>query len=225
MPYKRRYKRKRRRRKRRYKRKSRKGGYAVVIRGPSAFPDRYRAKLKWVNHQGLTPGTATGTLVFRMNSCFDPGFTSGSSQPQGFDELASLYNRYRVFASSITIHITNFTVDMGMRFVLFPTNESAVNGVSNVLSSPYAKFKHVGSPTGIDVGTMKHYMTVSKMRGQRGVSTDMDWTGSTGGNPQRIVFWGLSFESSNRVDALDIALLIQMTFYVEFTDRVQLALS
>jgi len=49
--------------------------------------------------ESFTVAGALGAMtnqVFRLNSLYDPDFTGGGHQPMGFDQLAGLYNRYRV---------------------------------------------------------------------------------------------------------------------------------
>jgi len=44
--------------------------------------------------------------VFRANSCFDPDFTGGGAQPRGFDQWMTIYSKYVVMKSKITVHFT-----------------------------------------------------------------------------------------------------------------------
>lgn len=46
----------------------------------------------------ITTNAVTGQYVFNLNSLFDPDRTGIGHQPYGFDNLALLYNRYRVIS-------------------------------------------------------------------------------------------------------------------------------
>lgn len=45
-------------------------------------------------------------VTFRLNSLFDPNYTSTGHQPMGFDQLAALYNRYRVDKCTVEVFAT-----------------------------------------------------------------------------------------------------------------------
>ncbi len=230
MPYKRKYKKRRFRgsgRARGYKRKSkRKRINSVIVRGPSMTADKYLCKLKFVEQLSVAPASTHQIKIFhRMNSVFDPDGTGSGAQPQGFDELAVLYNRYRVFSSAYKLHVNNTTAGIGLNIVLYPSTNSTVKAVSSALSSPYAKHVMLGSPGGIDRGMIKSYSSLQSIRGQSNVTTDMDFTGAVTGNPSRQAYWDLVIETADSTTFLTCEIIIQITYYVEFTDRKQLALS
>lgn len=49
-----------------------------------------------------TAGAITDN-IYSQNDLFDPNVTGTGHQPMGFDQLAVLYNRYRVFGSKVTL--------------------------------------------------------------------------------------------------------------------------
>jgi len=65
--------------------------------GDFGFPDRLQTKLRYCDVVTLTPTTGgRSSWAFRMNSLFDPDFTSTGHQPMWFDQLAAVYKAYRV---------------------------------------------------------------------------------------------------------------------------------
>lgn len=74
---------------------------------------RYLTKLVYCDRLAI-PSTITTDISscyqFRLNSIYDPDLTSTGHQPLGRDQLALLYNRYRVFAVDwqITVFPVNF---------------------------------------------------------------------------------------------------------------------
>lgn len=64
-----------------------------------------RVKMKYTDGVLLTTTTGIGvtTYAFRANSLFDPDQTGTGHQPYRFDQLAAIYQRYRVLKSKITV--------------------------------------------------------------------------------------------------------------------------
>lgn len=68
------------------------------------FPDRLTTNLVYTEDIILTP-TQLNPLQgasYRLTSCFDPQNALGGGQPQYFDQLAGVYDRYKVNGSKIT---------------------------------------------------------------------------------------------------------------------------
>jgi len=60
---------------------------------------RLMTRLKYCDYQTLTTAAGPGFINYdwNLNGLFDPNLTGTGHQPRGFDQLAALYNRYRVF--------------------------------------------------------------------------------------------------------------------------------
>ena len=75
---------------------------AFVPRGPlvkaSPFPDSITVALPYCANLSYSTGavSAMTNQSWSMNSVFDPDYTGGGHQPQGFDEYSALYDSYRV---------------------------------------------------------------------------------------------------------------------------------
>lgn len=86
---------------------ARNGNYAStwnVRQAGSWFPDRVRIPLKWTLDFTMSSTLGVGSQAsFIANSISDPGGSTASTQPYGYDILIQMYNRYRVFASSIEV--------------------------------------------------------------------------------------------------------------------------
>jgi len=103
--------------KRRAKRSTR---TTMVNRNPSVLiAPRYITKLKYAERYSFSaPGSnLAGVQVFNLNSIFDPDRTGVGHQPLGRDQLALLYNRYRVFAVSWQIAFQPSATAAGTLFV------------------------------------------------------------------------------------------------------------
>lgn len=88
------------RRRRQMRRNNRRGlssrALTTVNRSLQPFPNRYICKMKYSTN--VTTDAVTGQYVFNLNSLYDPDRTGIGHQPYGYDNLALLYNRYRVIS-------------------------------------------------------------------------------------------------------------------------------
>lgn len=133
------------RRARKLARRGRKRRTALVNYALSPFAQRYICKMKYAEVRQIT-GPALGGLVqynFRLNSIFDPNLTGVGHQPYGYDQLADLYNRYRVF--KVDYAISGYCSDGSVNYAVvgaLPANEPVVvsGGVSELMENPRAKY-------------------------------------------------------------------------------------
>jgi hypothetical protein len=91
--------------KKKYKRKAMvtKPAQSLAVAGPRPYPAYYRCKLTYATFLNLDPTISTTgtTWYFSANSLFDPDVSGTGHQPLGFDQLAAVYNKYRVLKSHI----------------------------------------------------------------------------------------------------------------------------
>ncbi len=71
--------------------------------------------------------------IFNLNSCFDPNRTGTGHQPYGFDQLAALYNRYRVLKVKWTI-VFGPTSNLPVYCVVVPVNGLLATNITGVSS-------------------------------------------------------------------------------------------
>lgn len=116
-----------------------------INRSLQPFAQRYVAKLKY-SEVRVVSGPVGGGLVqynYRLNSINDPNLTGGGHQPYGHDELAALYNRYRVFRVDYAISALNSDGSINYSVVAaMPANEQVATfaGVADIMESPRTKF-------------------------------------------------------------------------------------
>uniref|UniRef100_UPI00404766F7 hypothetical protein n=1 Tax=Polaribacter sp. TaxID=1920175 RepID=UPI00404766F7 len=201
--------------------------YALYNNGPTAIPDEYHCKLKY-NATGTITSTSgvPGLQQFRGNSLFDPDFTGTGTQPTSFDELAGLYDFYRVKSSSCTLKAFNGALQ-GDDIVLVPTNVSSLVGSTNDTYNnyPYAK-RQIGSFQQRPA-EMSNYISTSKIWGatEAEVMADDTYTAGTGANPSSTWFWTASYQSMDRSTTQSILYTAEIVYYVEFSGRKLLNVS
>lgn len=127
MPRKRIYRRKKiMRRPKRFRRYHRRP-MTIINKGLSPITPRFVTKLKYCDESSGNITSSTGVphqQVFRLNSIYDPDLTGTGHQPVGRDQLATLYDKYRVFAVSYSVEVTGNTATDVPRLVVIPFDGS-----------------------------------------------------------------------------------------------------
>lgn len=190
--------------------------------------ERCFTRLIYSTRLDLTPAAAaTDSYVFSGNSIFDPDFTGGGAQPLGYDQWATLYNKYRVHGSKIK---GTFVATSGSHFpckiVICPQDDSTtVTGVDNAAPRPGAKTV-ITNGYGGPVSRLKLYASTKKQLGMQSISQETGFAAAIGGNPSLRWYWAVSvgtIDSTTLIAGLYAE--IQIEYYVEFYDVVDLILS
>lgn len=186
-------------------------------------PDRVITKLRYNHNFSMSTVANVAKLqAYRMNSCYDPDFTNIGGQPMGFDQWATLFSRYKVYGSKITVktHNMNNGVASLCRICLLPTLQSAALGtdMAEVIEQPYAKNTIQGW---YQPAYLKHYMTVEKILGlnKKTVEIETGFSAVTGENPGNEAFWHLYIQSADPSLTGTYWMTVTLTYYVEFYDR------
>lgn len=110
-----------------------------VNKALTPFAQRYITKMKYSDTFTLST-TNSGIYYFNLNSVFDPNRTGIGRQPYGHDQLAPLYNRYRVINCSY--NITAYSGGSVVRVATIPCNEifTTVPSLSAACENPRAKW-------------------------------------------------------------------------------------
>lgn len=219
-------------RKKRYNKKlaRRRRNKASVTRLPtgSLVAERTFTKLRYTQRIDLTPAAAaTESYVFSGNSAFDPDVTGAGAQPLGFDQYATLYNKYRVRGSKMKV---TAAVTSGSHFpckiTIYPQDDNAsATGVDNAAARPNSKTR-VTAGYGSPNVTLSKYMSSKKQLGVKSINEETSFAALVNANPSIRWYWCVSVGT---IDATtNIAGLyaeVEITYYVEFYDVVDLILS
>jgi len=98
------------------------------------WPDVMPVKLVYNDVRAITAAGNEGEYVYRMNSVFDPDFAAGGGQPEGFDQLAVLYGRYRVVALLVDLLATSLTSGNAGCIAIAPSSNSALSTTAEQLA-------------------------------------------------------------------------------------------
>lgn len=187
--------------------------------GQSAFPNRQRAKLTYVQRGSFSGATGNGDYhLFRANSVYDPDYTTTGSQPTGFDEYAAIYYHYRVLRSKITLHCDNTTTAIPV-IMWSQLASTAVSDVSPELplQRGRAAYKTLGPAGANSTGVVTNVYDGFKFFGPTFI--DRDHQASVGTNPSEDVYFQIAMgplPTGSVTTSADWMVVIE--YEVEFTE-------
>jgi hypothetical protein len=197
----------------------------VSIGGPVTV-DRQFVKLRTTALLAVSSTVTTDDFVIEANSAFDPFQAEATLQPQGFDQWAALYEKYRVWKCrlKVTPFPNNLTMINGF-YVVFPSNDStAITNDSNALSHPFAKWKvinGVGSNPITTPQTIVMNMSTEKISGVSRIDTNFSTAAAISGNPSAPWFYHI-FSGAGSGN-LTTEYIVEIEQDVEFFERFEVA--
>lgn len=198
-----------------------------TIKQSIGFPDTMRTHLRY--EDTITLSGAAQQYTFRGNSLFDPDFTSTGHQPMYFDQFISIYEKYRVYGSSIKITVNNNVAAGGSpcEAVLAPVS-SIPTFTSSSMAKEVARAKFTGlvPAGGFRIGRSSNAITTVTMLGLRGPQIyDADYAAVFSANPVQLWYWALYFYPASTGGTLNVSFTVEIIFDCEFYDRQPLSLS
>jgi len=202
------------RRRKVYRRKQR---TTTVNRGLKPFASRYITKAKY--SEAFTLSLSNGfTQIMNLNSLFDPNRTGIGHQPYGYDQLAQLYNRYRVIACSYVINGLGSSGDP-IRLAAIPSNEPIASPftISELCENPRCKWivQYQGGATQYLKG--KVYIPSLFGRTKMQYMTDDRYQADVGSSPAELAL--LTISTSSLTDtAVNTQIVVTMEYTCEWFD-------
>lgn len=217
-------------------RRSRRGGRKVrkmlrkrksrtvnVNRALSPIPQRYITKMKYA---GTVLTNDSGNYIFSINSLFDPDLSGGGHQPYGFDQLAALYNRYRVISCSWRVQVPK--TDQAIQFGVIPGNSlspTALTNFSHLKESPRARYvSQMPGGTAMTVSG-KAYLPSIVGRTKAQYMADDRYQATTVASPEEDIQLFIKAASVIDVNLASAAVQVILEFTAEFFDVVTLSQS
>lgn len=177
--------------------------------------------------QSLATVTATNQIM-NMNSLFDPDRTGTGHQPYGHDQIAALYNRYRVW--SLQWKITFHAESQGFHVVVTPTNGNLATAITNVTSfaaaceTPRANVHSQG--TGANSVVLRGNLQLNELNGSSPTEYKSDdrFQAVFGSSPGELLLLNIgTYNSSGSTVAIDF--IVELWYHVEVYDPIILAQS
>lgn len=212
-------------RRRRVSRKKKANPRTCINRGPTYLPDRYMTKLVINDRRSISCVTgAANYLQYGLNCLYDPYLSVGGGQPNGFDQLISLYASYRVTAAKYTTYGTTTGAGAGansIEFAAAPTSDStlSVADPQEVASQPYGKltFQYPGAPPRY----ISRYMPMARIFGlsRQAFTLSTDYDGTISANPAAVAYLTICAQSVDEASTSQVHIYTKIVFYCIFSDR------
>lgn len=208
------------RRKRRYKRKrNRRNIRSVIVRGPSAFPDKVYVRLRYTNSIALA-FAGLNDIVFSGNNLESPDLQAATEQPRGFREWMSVYDKFKVHKSSIVIDVLNLDNSLAFDSVVVPhiIASPTITDTEDAREQPYAKSKRIAPRGSGSYKTIRNNMKTKVIYGHKFI--DDDYAGNVSTPPLNQWFWTFYYQNLvNDVGATNCDVSFAVTYYCEFFAR------
>lgn len=166
----------------------------------------------------LNPGSAgvATSYVYSANGLYDPNITGVGAQPQGFDQMAALFDHYTVVYSKITVDFFNSdTANSVYCGVRAKDNAASTSNTFNLIC---------GESTGMlltpqrDAGTVIRSMNVSKFLGRPRILSEDSLRGDISNNPAEQAYWHIYAVPNNTVDMGEILCLVKIDYVTIWTE-------
>lgn len=189
----------------------------AYLRTFDPFPSRMSCRLRYSSGVSLSTTGAIATYLFRANSIFDPDYSGIGHQPYGHDTYASIYNKYIVKASYITVSLVSNSTQ-GMLGISL-TDDNTVNGDWNTVretkGTKYIPLTFTGAPT-VTNSFKADYLDPSQK--------DL-MQASFGANPNQVQFYHIWYDSKNPTTESAIDIVVNITYDVDVCELKDLGQS
>ena len=197
------------------------------MNGSNGFPSVQRVVLTYESQHTLNPGAAVAQYTYRGNSLYDPDYTGAGLQPRYYDTYSTVYGKYRVFGSRITIDIINGGASAAVSMAVLPwTDVVTFTSWPQVAELPEARVTTMVPIASRMSKRLLHTGTTSKVCGLRSRQVmDEDWGATVGSNPLQIWYWNICVASVDATANVAVSIRVRIEFDCEFYDRIDPGLS
>lgn len=195
--------------------------------GTNGFPAVQHVALTYESQHTLAPGAAIAQYTYRGNSLYDPDYTGAGSQPRYYDTYATIYGKYRVFGSRITVDIINGGGAAAVSMAVLPwTDVVTFTSWPQVAELPESRVATMVPIASRVSKRLVHAASTSTVCGLRARQVmDEDWGATVGSNPLQIWYWNVCVASVDGTSNVTVSIRVRLEFDCEFYDRTDPGLS
>lgn len=191
-------------------------GTNLVGKTLNPISQRTIVKMKYAESVDLNVGSSFA-YQFNLNSVFDPNRSGIGHQPYGHDQLATLYNRYRVIACSYNCYFTSSGTTT-TQLTAVPANEVQIfSSAAEARENPRARFAIQVPNARPPVLSGKVYLPSLVGRTKAQYMADDRYQAATGSNPLELAILNLQSASISDVQTA-ITVMIVLEYTVEWFD-------
>lgn len=188
-----------------------------VNRSLQPIPSRYICKLKYADSL-LT--NASGQTVVNLNSLFDPDRTGIGHQPYAYDNLALLYNRYRVISCGWRANVCLGATSPPIVIASMPSNDASIlwGSMGEMLENPRSKYitQNPGAPSVYLTG--KSYLPALMGRTKAQYMADDNYQAIVTTSPNELGLLYLQVFDNTGTPLPSIRINVVLEFTAEFFD-------
>lgn len=180
-------------------------------------PDRLFCDLAYdFSNYALISASTTGSLLVGGNTLFDPDKTGTGHQPLYYDQLTSLYARYRVHSSTITVELLNATISSHLVFTP-TTNGTYPATVNDALESTYTCSMPISSSVFRNIKS--RHISTKKIWGTKSIDQDDLYQALYTADPVRLWFWKIQAVVFDGVSSGSLRVNVRVVYHCELFDR------
>jgi hypothetical protein len=189
---------------------------------PTPFANKLHTKINYSENLVHVPAAITHTYQYRLNSLYDSNLTGSGHQGYFYDQLANIYNRYRVTACKYRITFTN--VNTPCRVGVVPTNNDIPSDMDDLTVTPFNRHGIINAMTsgGKTELTLSGYVSLTKLLGEN-LADDRDQA-ITNANPSNVVPLNIMTESLDKSTTITtLNYIVELTYYCTFFDLIPIS--
>lgn len=189
--------------------------------GLTPLPARFLTTMKYSTN--LATSGVTGTYQMNLNSLYDPDRSGIGHQPLGFDNLALLYNKYRVISTSYRIHRCASATDPAIQIATIPSNDPSILwSVNWMKESPRCKYivQNPGSPSQVLRGVVNLPALTGRTKSQY-MADDIFGSDVLSNPAEECILYIQTSTATGDIQG-NVNVSVVMTFQVEWYDPKQL---
>ncbi len=189
-----------------------------VVSSVHPIPDIFKTKLKYSELITLSY-TGTNTYYqFRLNNLNDPNATGTGHQPNGYDQLSTLYTKTRVTGASYKITYSNASATYQAEVLTqLCSNMTTSSSFADAIETQYAK-RITLDPYGAESRTVTGTVDLAKLFGisRRELLIDDGYIAGIGGNPANQCALNIWVQNISTATAITVYARVDITYYVDF---------
>lgn len=184
------------------------------------MPASRRMQLAYAERVTLNEATAGAGIStsFSLNSLYDPNSGGVGVQPVGFDQMCNFYGQFKVWRCRVKVTFHNNTATAPCQCVMFGTFQPVVPSNPDAwFCQPYAKSGRIEPIGGSSSCVLIMDFDIPRVLGitAQQYRADMDFVGSSAGNPLRQAYVMIGVRSVNNSAAGTVA-YVQLAYSAEF---------
>lgn len=197
------------------------------------FPSQKFVQMQFVQAHGVTSSTTQNnfgtSVLYYLNTIVGPKVSAPAYNVQGYDQVATVYDKYKVFGCKVHIVFTNPSQDglfVGVRFaqhgqIDYMDGETT----SSARMKKWTTVKPMNN-TGSQVWSYNRYFNIASVEGLTKLQFNADidnYSKEFGFQPTNKPYIGVAVANTQDTTAATIAYQITCTYYVQLYDRKFLA--